>query len=240
MNLVQLLLVVVAVFIFGSILIHFQHGQTLCDEDPNDHRDMAKLMKLVYAQNETIYTLERHLNDKHQDLTQMSKEYQKLIELSEQVTHLSSNSLNKDETPAAKDCPKAEVSNSDTTYTHPWKLTSMEQDCENRYGMDLVHIWKKNKQSWCGSPEEESELICYPYHQTHKKLDGRGPDLFCEARNFVIDFSKVHGEHGAHKPSLGSQYLSFERGSLTSSCKTTSQFQSRMFMPHHSIQVCDS
>lgn len=27
--------------------------------------------------------------------------------------------------------------------------------------------------------------------QAHKQLDGRGEDMFCEARNFFIDFSKV-------------------------------------------------
>ena len=27
--------------------------------------------------------------------------------------------------------------------------------------------------------------------KAHKKLDKRGPDMFCEAKNFFIDFSKV-------------------------------------------------
>ena len=37
----------------------------------------------------------------------------------------------------------------------------------------------------------KTELKCYPYHQHHKRLDGGGPDVFCIATNFIIDFSKV-------------------------------------------------
>jgi hypothetical protein len=68
--------------------------------------------------------------------------------------------------------------------------------CEAKYGMELASIWKKNEEIWCSddnNKEEEmkSQLKCYPYHQAHKKLDGRSPDLICEADNFMIDFSKV-------------------------------------------------
>ena len=71
--------------------------------------------------------------------------------------------------------------------------TSMERDCEQRYGMQLITKWKNNEEIWCSNkdPKDLSELTCYPLHQTHKKLDGRGSDLFCVATNFVIDFSKV-------------------------------------------------
>ena len=69
-------------------------------------------------------------------------------------------------------------------------LTDMETDCENRYGVTLIEQWSKAEEIWC-SDGANSVLKCYPYHQKHKQLDGRGPDLFCEATNFVIDFSKV-------------------------------------------------
>lgn len=76
-----------------------------------------------------------------------------------------------------------------------WPRTSMEDHCEQRYGLELADEWRKKEEIWCTGPSDDvamkSELKCYPYHQAHKKLDGRGPDLFCEATNFVMDFSKV-------------------------------------------------
>jgi hypothetical protein len=74
------------------------------------------------------------------------------------------------------------------------KPTDLEQSCEERFGMKLIEEWKKSKETWCKDTQNSylnSELTCYPYHQHHKKLDGRGPDVFCEATNFIIDFSKV-------------------------------------------------
>ena len=73
---------------------------------------------------------------------------------------------------------------------------SLEKECENRYGMALINEWIQNRQEWCVSDESlsadmKSELVCFPYHQVHKKLDGRGADLICEATNFFVDFSKV-------------------------------------------------
>lgn len=76
----------------------------------------------------------------------------------------------------------------------PKPLTSMEQACDDRYGNGLLRKWKAAKQTWCHDLEggdTSGSLICYPYHQEHKKLDGRGADVFCEARNLFMDFSKV-------------------------------------------------
>jgi hypothetical protein len=72
--------------------------------------------------------------------------------------------------------------------------SDLERQCELRFGLSLVGAWRQIKQSWCQSSSSQMprvELRCYPYHQEHKKLDGRGPDNFCVATNFVVDFSKV-------------------------------------------------
>ena len=63
--------------------------------------------------------------------------------------------------------------------------------------------------------------------------------LFCEYKAFKLYFSmQVHGEYArGSKPPLGDQYLHFEPGSLLSSCSKTDKFKSRLFMPHHSLQV---
>lgn len=120
----------------------------------------------------------------------------------------------------------------------------LEKECEMKYGMQLVDLWKSHREVWCEdntpTPEsEKSRLICYPYHQEHKKRDGRGADMFCEATNMFVDFSKVHGEAAkGHKPPLGEQYLSFDRGSLFSpTCERTSKYRGQLMMPHHSLQM---
>ena len=83
-----------------------------------------------------------------------------------------------------------------------------------------------------------SQLTCYPYHQQHKILDGRGEDLFCEASNVVIDFSKVGGTVSpSGKPGKGSEYLRFGADSLLATCRKTEHYDPRLFMPHHSLQM---
>ncbi len=80
------------------------------------------------------------------------------------------------------------------TYSSSVPPTELSEFCEARYGMTLVDKWRARREIWCqckASDPLPSEMICYPYHQEHKQLDGRGPDLFCEARNFFVDFSKV-------------------------------------------------
>jgi len=152
-------------------------------------------------------------------------------------------------------------------------LHGLDQECERKYGMQLVDLWRANREVWCEdtkntqAPEaDKSRLVCYPYHQVtcavpspssgrtyphtssptndnggqeHKKRDGRGPDLFCEATNVFVDFSKVHGDAAVgRKPPLGQQYLAFDRGSIFSAaCERTPQFKPHLFMPHHAAQM---
>lgn len=122
--------------------------------------------------------------------------------------------------------------------------SSIENECEKRYGLQLIDLWRDTGSIWCKDAINNelnidgisSELKCYQYHQEHKKLDGRGPDIFCEATNFIMDFSKITGEPAkGKKPALGSQYLNFQKGALYSTCKKTNAFKSNAFMPHHSL-----
>ena len=87
------------------------------------------------------------------------------------------------------------ITTSAKSLRYPEPHSKLEEQCEQRYGLELVDTWRKNEQTWCTDsaqdPKLKSELKCHPYHQAHKKLDGRGPDLVCEATNFVIDFDKV-------------------------------------------------
>jgi hypothetical protein len=134
-------------------------------QPPRSSKDIAqsKLFHLIRLQNATIHELER-----------------KLAKLTEDsIVSNTSDAILRSE------------HESPTTSMHRSFVPQLEAeiDCEQRYGLDLVEAWRKKKEVWCASTT--SSLTCYPYHQAHKKLDGRGPDLFCEATNFFIDFSKV-------------------------------------------------
>lgn len=125
-----------------------------------------RLIELVKIQNETINTLEQKL--------------------------MSPDSGGSPFTPVVqvREITKTVVQKSE----FPTLISKDRQACEARYGMDLASIWKKNEEIWCedtSNSELRSQLKCYPYHQAHKKLDGRTADLICEAYNFVVDFSKV-------------------------------------------------
>ena len=110
-----------------------------------------------------------------------------------------------------------------------------------------MNIWKKNKESWCENSHAAANhpndlppasITCYPYHQAHKKLDGRPADVFCEGRNILIDFRKVSGGIVASgKPPKGGQYLNFDKESTFANCAKTKAYKSNLFMPHHRKQV---
>lgn len=109
--------------------------------------------------------------------------------------------------------------------------------CEAKYGYHLVSAWRKSKQTWCDG--STSSIKCYPYQQRHKKLDSRGPDMFCVGENVYVDFSKVEGSvNNAGGRSKLTNYLKYQPGSLFSkSCKKTGQWNARQFMPHHAAQM---
>lgn len=238
MNSTNLLLsALTALFLLGLVYLHTNYQ--LNSDTPQPRTSAAayntdNLLALIHAQNETIYALEKHLKATHLDQSHVAEDYAKLTEMSAEVKRLPVAQEHTTE-PKGDRCPLESHA-----FTYP--RSAMEVECENRYGMDLVRQWSSRKEVWCtpqsADGDTASELTCYPYHQAHKKLDGRGPDMFCEARNFVVDFSKVRGEHSRdRKPPLGSQYLSFEKGSLSAECATTASYRSGLFMPHHALQV---
>jgi hypothetical protein len=124
--------------------------------------------------------------------------------------------------------------------------SDLERDCSNRYGRGLLSHWKGTGQEWCSAPTSGNKfgdlppgsVTCYPYHQTHKKLDGRPPDMFCEGRNIAIDFTKVSGAISTSgKPPKGSQYLQFREGNTIANCQKTAAFKDNLFMPHQKLQL---
>ena len=123
-----------------------------------------------------------------------------------------------------------------TVSRYPAQSGQQGQECEAKYGYSLVKKWRDAKETWCEG--QHSNIECYPYHQQHKKLDGRGPDMFCVGHNVVVDFGAIEGEvsdAGGHAKLT--KYLKFKKGSLTSSCKKTSHWKSSLFMPHNVQQM---
>jgi hypothetical protein len=224
-------------------------------------QDLENMIKLIQIQNQTIYTLSHPHNSPDISISSPGDETFHLIQklqqkdleikqLQQQLLTLKNQQLPFSSSSSTFSSSSTSISSSSSSLSSTYSLnipdTSFHSECEARYGMKLIDEWKSKKQTWCqSSPSSlsssssssssgvpESSLICYPHIQKHKN----SPDLFCEATNFIIDFSKITGEETTHgKPPRGEQYLDFAMGSLISNCEKTNLF--RHFMPHHSLQV---
>jgi hypothetical protein len=258
-------IVVVAFFILCFLSLHFaslnshQHNakEFRCETNrPLQQRELTKeerslLLELIEAQNRTIYILEQQLKksknhvvsgDQSGVLASSVENIQGTLDKIQGSSRTQQNAVTPVvETKIPERCLpgtyNATVTNTYYNGVEPRHRLELEEDCEKRYGLELASKWKSSKEIWCEHPT--SQLICYPYHQEHKRRDGRGADLVCEATNFVIDFSKIDGEPfiGHKKPPKGSEYLSFQGGSLLSPCRPTPQLKSRLYMSHHGRQM---
>jgi hypothetical protein len=244
---------VLVLFTFGCALLLFvilnvsptipSKGATVQSSEQQHLNDLEQLMHIISSQNETLYALKHAQNGRHiiNDDTKhlfdvISSKYAEILRLNEQLRI--SNLALKDTTKFSEivrtvEIEAAPVEDKNFLDVRP---SRMDDHCEPRFGLELIENWRKSEQTWCESdPGEkiESTLKCYPYKQAHKN----DKDMFCEATNFIIDFSKVTGKHGSSKPPRGDQYLTFAKRSILSSCKKTSKFNPRLFMPHNSRQV---
>jgi hypothetical protein len=213
---------------------------------------IRQLIQVLHQQNETIHKLERTIIVKTeneevllQEVKDLEKRHVESSELKNGNKLDDSSSAGYTGMPFKNPYLAFEESNTVSSINYQSLRSDSEATCDLLYGMDLLADWKKNREVWCADdsasanthPDTASELVCYPYHQAHKKKDGRNPDLICEAKNFVVDFSKIQGEHSSLKPILGMQYLSFSENSLLSTCKKTELYNDRLFMPHHARQM---
>jgi hypothetical protein len=219
--------------------------------------DIEKMIQIIQLQNQTIHTLATHSSPSSSsplasssasssshgmDLTKDSKDLLVLLQEKEYEIFLLKQKLATQQQsplpPPLSSSPLGTSTSSAPSPAYPLSvpMTSFTSDCEMRYGMQLIDQWKASKQVWCTSPDsvpsrDRSELVCYPYTQKHKS----SPDVFCEATNFVIDFSKISGGHSSGKAPRGDQYLGFDSGSLLATCQKTKAY--RNFMPHQTLQV---
>jgi len=245
----QVLLALTGGGLLALVFIHVKLSHHAAGREPAGDAD-GSLLSLVRAQNETIATLSGLLAGDRGGAANMLESLRKkdlaLRDLSDQLQAVRRGGGNTTTTssacsPSLPPPPPLPLSSLRTTLNSP---VGIDEVCERLYGFPLVESWKGNAQTWCESPassaqtDQKSKLVCYPYHQVHKRNDGRGPDMFCEATNFFIDFSKVSGTHAQHgKPPHGQQYYDFRQGSLFSNCRKTAQFRPVFFMPHHAQQM---
>lgn len=206
--------------------------------------DIERLMGIISTQNETLYALRRARREEGQTpevdqlMAALSSKDASIMRLKEQLREASSaleeqQRMSKNGLTFEMESTVAEKENFLAV-----KPGYLEEECESKYGLNLVENWRRSGETWCQTDAEakvESSLSCYPFKQQHK----RDKDMFCEATNFIIDFSKISGMHGNSKPRKGDQYLSFAKQSLLSSCKKTEKYNSRLFMPHHARQMRD-
>lgn len=178
-------LVVLVILLTISLLFVTFHDSSLTNNGAGRnqrHPDHHGMLQLINLQNETIALMEQQLmRYVNSGVSRVESEVYQAFH-PKNVAQLTLTNI--------------EASSSILEDYRVIETSDMEKSCEDRYGLSLVGKWRENKQVWCSEPtstqnEYPSELSCYRYHQAHKKLDGRGPDLFCVAKNFVIDFSKV-------------------------------------------------
>lgn len=182
---IGLLVLVVICFGFLIAVNVLNNGNRVSSKDavPNNNKaQYDHMMKIIRIQNDTIATLEAILMERERNVSFKLAGVPKTEHLIQKV-----------DTPLVSNLQFASISSSKdhTTSSFIASPTPFETECENRYGLELVELWKKNKELWCESADQVASITCYPYHQVHKKKDGRGSDVVCEARNIVIDFSKV-------------------------------------------------
>ena len=175
--------------------------------------DIERMIRVIRIQNETIHTLTKNMGitagigSEANALTHIIEEKELQIsllreELQKVRSEQKSNDLHRQQLQTSHSHDKETLSSLDAHhqgragYALDVPPAALEAECDAYYGMQLVDKWRKAGQTWCTTDEGadvQSVLKCYPYTQHHKKT----PDMFCDATNFVVDFSKV-----TYNPSL--------------------------------------
>jgi hypothetical protein len=228
-------------------IMHYQRNFTKSTESNKSILNVHHLVRIIDQQNNTLSELMDIVRSDSND-NKITDLFDKLHRKDLEIEALSSNlensykkinELEKIVSVSHVTSKKEDVNKNFLDKSLHFKLPvgKLDENCENRYGLNLINEWRRSKKEYCGTStgKHKSELICYPYTQEHKKSEST-KDIFCEAKNFFIDFSKISGEASKNKPSLGHQYLNFQKGSIFSTCTKTSWYDGH-FMNHHRAQM---
>jgi hypothetical protein len=219
---VQIATAFVAVLSLSTAAIFFLHLAFSTREEiaARSNSEHQELLDLISRHNDTLHKIIaagrlRHMSSdelvevisgKDKELKKLTADVQalqtslslKTAEIS-RLSDLSSSQAKKIDSAA---CPISSASSENNSpaaaLTFPAPMSSMERECDMRYGNGLLQSWAASREVWCEagySSPTPADVVCYPYHQQHKKLDGRPADIFCEARNLFVDFSKVRAPY---------------------------------------------
>jgi uncharacterized small protein (DUF1192 family) len=195
-TLLLVIICVTVIFLLATFYNTAMHG-IASDSHAASAADIERMIRVIRIQNETIHALTSHMNPKSNGpdvnslLSIIQEKEMRIAALSDEIQRTKENSQDKS---ISLPSPSLGDSHSDSPRSVSYALdvppAKLEAECESYYGMQLVDKWRQSEQVWCEPSEGatlQSSLTCYPYKQHHKS----SPDMFCEATNFVIDFSKV-------------------------------------------------
>ena len=189
-------------------------------------RKEAVIRKLNETYQEELILIQKLRNGFVQKEEELKRQYDaKILALQNEYKNMDANHENIPVSFAIKEIPAANANTKVqtvvvTSNTHEHLLLPPDNDvdntCQAQYGLSVITKWKATKETWCYSDVDgvEYRLDCYPYHQEHKRRNGKGKDMFCEARNVVIDFGKVKGDisYNAKPNNVYTRYFNFDPG----------------------------
>lgn len=201
-----LIICVTTIFLLASFYNTAMHGMA-SESHIASATDVERMIRVIRIQNETIHALAGHasegssghndvnsllkiIQEKEMQLSLLSDELQKSKQATQEALSQKVEAAPVGDFPISHTYSKDISSPSSSSYSLDVPPAKLQAECEAYYGMQLVDNWRAKKELWCGTDEGasmQSSLHCYPYTQHHKN----SPDMFCEATNFVIDFSKV-------------------------------------------------
>ena len=198
---------IVLTFQFLHVSPHLARGPTLKDHDV---QHLEEMIRLVHTQNKTIGSLLKSLEAHKKYTRSESLQVKPSVEVGQRNSRSDIRASSKEA----------------NLIIEPHN--SLENMCESKFGMEMVHDWASKGEDWCSGGEGGASIRCYPYKQSHKGTQ----DLFCEAKNLLVDFSKVKGDPQKRKIRNGDNYHSFSQGALQSTCKKTPRYKEGLFMNH--------
>lgn len=158
----------IAILIFvASIYLHYGNRTQGRTSSPSGfsypsqegNTDISELLKVLHQQNETIFALGQALQTQRQQVQKASseivpdgKELVDLLKIKEaeiekllkEQQHMGSQSHSRRPSEFQGD-PSSHRNAHDHIADYLVSPTRFEQDCESRYGLELVDTWKKNK-----------------------------------------------------------------------------------------------
>lgn len=111
-----------------------------------------------------------------------------------------------------------------------------EAQCEDAFGMHLVHEFQRIGNIWCGGREGEppttSTIRCY-----QMELPWKRNAAFCEGTNIVINFGKIQGDIVAEKKKEDPAYFKFDSYSTIADCYRQDVWDPEKMMNHMKLQL---